>query len=356
MEINLKELLQNIVDRNSSDLHLTVGLPPMMRIDRALQPVPGFASLTNADVESLVYPILNDIQTNQLKTERELDFSFSHGEKARFRGNAFHQKGFLSAAYRMIPYTVPTLDQLNLPSKVAEFCKLPRGFVLVTGATSQGKSTTLASMIDHINTYQAKHIITIEDPIEYVFKNNKSIIQQRELFQDTMSWARALKSVLREDPDVVLVGEMRDYETISNTVTIAETGHLVFATLHTNSAAQSVNRLIDVFPDIQQAQVRTQLADCLQAILSQRLVPAAGGGMVPAVEVLIANSAVRNTIREGKTHMLDNIINTNLDSGMISLERSLADLVNTGKVTLDTALGQTLKPDELKRLVRNTTR
>ena len=217
-------------------------------------------------------------------------------------------------------------------------------------------STTLASMIDHINTYQAQHIITIEDPIEYVFKNNKSIIQQRELFQDTMSWARALKSVLREDPDVVLVGEMRDYETISNTVTIAETGHLVFATLHTNSAAQSVNRLIDVFPDIQQAQVRTQLADCLQAILSQRLVPAAGGGMVPAVEVLIANSAVRNTIREGKTHMLDNIINTNLDSGMISLERSLADLVNTGKVTLDTALGQTLKPDELKRLVRNTTR
>lgn len=351
MDINLKDLLQNIVDRNSSDLHLTVGLPPMMRIDRALQPVPGYPSLTNADIENLVYPILNEIQTKQLKSEREIDFSFSHGEKARFRGNAFHQKGFLSVAYRMIPYVVPTLAELNLPSVIAELCKLPRGFVLVTGATSQGKSTTLASMIDYINTNQAKHIITIEDPIEYVFKNDKSIIQQRELFQDTMSWNRALKSVLREDPDVVLVGEMRDYETISSTVTIAETGHLVFATLHTNSAAQSVNRLVDVFPENQQAQVRTQLADSLQAILSQRLVPAATGGLVPAVEILIANSAVRNTIREGKTHLIDNIINTNLDLGMISLERSLASLVNSGKVSLDVALRQTVKPDELKRLI-----
>src|SRR3989344_4707155 len=353
MQLSAKEVLQKIVDNKASDLHLTIGLPPMMRVSSNLSTVPGYAALDSTTIEEFVFQILNDVQEEKLKKEKEIDFSFSLGTKSRFRANAFYQKGFLAAAFRSIPYRVPTIEELNLPSIITEFCKLRRGFVLVTGATSQGKSTSLAAMINHINTNRSLHIITIEDPIEYVFQHDKSIIQQREINQDTLSWRRALRSVLREDPNVVLVGEMRDYETISATVTIAETGHLVFTTLHTNSASQAINRMIDVFPDIQQAQVRAQLADTIEGIISQRLIPAVDGGVVPAVEVLIANNAVRNTIREGKVHLIDNIINTNLELGMISLERSLAQLVNEGKVPVETALAHTLKPDEVKRLVQN---
>jgi len=353
MELNPKDVLQQVVNNKASDIHLTVGLPPMIRVNSKLQPLSGMSVLDHEAIEKFVFQILNDVQEEKLKKEKEIDFSFSLGTKSRFRANAFFQKGFLAAAFRSIPYRVPTLEELNLPPIISDFCKLPRGFVLVTGATSQGKSTTLAAMIQYINTHRSMHIVTIEDPIEYVFQHDKSIIQQREMNQDTLSWKRGLKSVLREDPNVVLVGEMRDYETISSTVTIAETGHLVFATLHTNSASQAINRMIDVFPDIQQAQVRSQLADTIEGIISQRLIPSLDGGVVPAVEVLIANSAVRNIIREGKIHLIDNIINTNLELGMISLERSLANLVNEGKIDLENALSYTLKPDEVKRLVSN---
>lgn len=351
MELNAKDLFKKVVAQKASDLHLTVNLPPMVRVDTKISPLPGYSPLTNDQIMGLIKQLLNETQMELFTKQMELDFSFSLGEEARFRANAFTQKGYVAAAFRAIPFTIPSFDQLNLPSILTEFAKLPRGFVLVTGATGHGKSTTLASLIDYINKNRALHIVTVEDPIEYVFKHENCIIQQRELNSDTKSWNRALKSVLREDPDVVLVGEMRDYETISSTVTVAETGHLVFSTLHTNSASQAVNRLIDVFPEKQQAQVRAQIADTIEGIVSQRLIPAIGGGMVPAVEVLIANNAVRNSIRESKTHLIDNIINTNLESGMISLERSLANLVNEGKVELETALSQTLKPGEVKRLV-----
>lgn len=351
MELTAKDIFQKVVDNKASDLHLTVNLPPMMRVSRQLMPLPGY-SVLNADlIDGLLKQLLTEFQLKLLTENKELDFSFSLGEEARFRANAFYQKGFIAASFRAIPYTIPPVEDLNLPPIIAEFTKLPRGLVLVTGATGHGKSTTLASLIDHINKMRASHIITIEDPIEYVFKHNKSIIQQRELNFDTKSWTKALRSVLREDPDVVLVGEMRDYDTISSTITVAETGHLVFSTLHTNSASQSIHRLIDVFPEKQQAQVRAQIADSLEGIISQRLITSIDGGMVPAVEVLIVNNAVRNSIREGKVHLIDNVIATNLEMGMISLERSLASLVNSGKVDIESALSQTLKPDEVKRLL-----
>lgn len=352
MEINVKQLFEKTVDAKASDLHLTVGLPPMLRVSSVLKPMMGYSPLSSDNIEKVLAQVLDEKQLELFHKNKEFDFSFSLGERSRFRSNAFYQKGYVSLAFRSIPFNIPTIDSLNLPSILTEFAKLPRGFVLVTGATGHGKSTTLAAMIDFINKNRAMHIITVEDPIEYVFEDDKSIIQQREMNHDTLSWKNALKSVLREDPNVVLVGEMRDFETISSAVTIAETGHLVFSTLHTNTAAQSINRLIDVFPETEQAQVRAQLADSLEGIISQRLITGINGGVVPAVEILLANNAVRNSIREGKTHLIDNIIATNLESGMISLERSLADLVNQGKVSLDTALSQTLKPDEVKRLVK----
>jgi twitching motility protein PilT len=352
MEIITKQLFEKVVESKASDLHLTVGLPPMVRVNTELKPLTGFTALDSPAIENVLKQLLDENQLAKFYKDKEFDFSFSLGERARFRANAFYQKGYVSAAFRAIPFIIPTLETLNLPSIVAEFAKLPRGFVLVTGATGHGKSTTLASMIDFINRNRSLHVITVEDPIEYIFEHDKCVIQQREMNHDTLSWDKALRSALREDPDVVLVGEMRDYETISAAVTIAETGHLVFSTLHTNSAAQSINRLIDVFPEHEQAQVRAQIAESLEGILSQRLIPSIDGKMVPAVEVLITNNAIRNSIREGKTHLIDNIIATNLDIGMVSLERSLADLVNTGKITQDTALSQTLRPDELKRLIK----
>jgi twitching motility protein PilT len=350
--MTIQDLLQKTVSAEASDLHLIVGSPPMLRVAGQLSPIPETKQLDAKQAEDLIFSLLNEEQTERLRRERELDFSFSFGDVARFRINAFHQKGYLTAALRLIPFKVPTIEELNLPKILYDFCKLPQGFVLITGPAGQGKSTTLAGMINEINKTREVHIITIEDPIEYVFQSKKALIAQREMYLDTLSWRAALRSALREDPDVVLVGEMRDFETIAAAMTIAETGHLVFATLHTNSAAQTVNRIVDVFPEEQQQQVKTQLAASLEGIVSQRLLPAIGGGRLPACEVLLATSAVRAVIREGKVHQINNIIATSYELGMVSLNRALAELVKNGKISLDVAKMRTLNPEELIRMVR----
>ena len=288
-----------------------------------------------------------------LLVNKELDFSFSLGEVARFRVNAYFQKGYLSAALRLIPSYIKTIEELNLPRICHNFAKLRQGFILVTGPTGHGKSTAIASIINEIHQTRSVHIVTIEDPIEYVYPKGKSLISQREMHLDTHSWEVALRSALREDPDVVLVGEMRDYETIASAITTAETGHLVFATLHTNSAAQSIDRIIDVFPENQQTQVRLQLAETIAAVISIRLVPAIGGGRLPAVEILLASGAVQTIIREAKTHMSAKRSQTSGESGMILLDASLAYLVRAGRVSFDVAKSYSIRPDELERLVGN---
>src|SRR5882724_4385194 len=298
-------LLEEVVKKKASDLHLQVGLPPMLRVDGALMPISGADVLSDEAVETLIFAILDEDQKQILLKDKEFDFSFAFGELGRFRVNAFHERGNLAAALRLIPNEILTIEQLGLPQIVNKFADYPRGLVLVTGPTGSGKSTTLAAMIHKINMERADHIITIEDPIEYTHLSKKSVIVQREVHYDTYSFSAALRSALREDPDVVLIGEMRDLETIAWAITIAETGHLVLATLHTNSAAQSIDRMIDVFPPHQQQQIRVQLAGMLQGICSQRLVPGIGGGRVVATEILVATGAVRNIIREGKTHQLD---------------------------------------------------
>lgn len=336
--------------RGASDLHFSVGYPPLLRIDSVLQRL-GSEPLQNKRAEELFKTIVSEKQWQEYIEKRELDFSFQNKSGTRFRVNYYFEKGNYAAALRLIPSKIKTVNELGLPPMLSDFAKLPHGLVLVTGPTGSGKSTTLAALIDEINHSYAKHIITIEDPIEYVYQPSKALIDQREVGKDTLSWTNALKYVLRQDPDVVLVGEMRDLETIAASVTVAETGHLVFATLHTNSAAQTVDRIIDVFPEHQQAQMRSQLAVVLQGIISQRLIPLSGGGRKAAIEILLGNSAVRNTIREGKTYQIDNLIQTSADAGMISLEKSLADMVKKGEVTLDTALEYTTKPNELKNLI-----
>ncbi len=351
--MTIKDLLHKVLEAKASDLHLTVGAPPTLRVDGQLTPVVGTEVLTSDTAKNLVFELLSEEQKEVFLANKELDFSYSLPDiKARFRVNAFFQRGEISAALRHIPLQVPSLEELNLPPILADFCKLPQGFILVTGPTGHGKSTTVAAMIRQINETRKVHIVTIEDPIEYIFSHQKSLIEQRELHLDTHSWEIALRSALREDPDVVFIGEMRDFETISAAVTIAETGHLVLATLHTNSAAQTIDRIIDVFPEHQQQQIRIQLAATIEGIVAQRLVPAIGGGRVPACEILLATAAVRNIIRERKTHQIDNVITTSVDLGMASLERSLAELVKAGKVSLEEAQMHTLRPQELKRLVK----
>ncbi|PIS21070.1 type IV pili twitching motility protein PilT [candidate division WWE3 bacterium CG08_land_8_20_14_0_20_43_13] len=350
--MTINDLLDYTIEKKASDLHLTTGAPPIIRSGGVLVPVAGTHALKSEQVEEYVFPLLKPEQKEILLMNKEIDFSFAFGDKARFRINAYHQRGYLSAALRCIPYTIPTIDELGLPKIIYEFCKLPQGFILVTGPTGQGKSTTLAAIIDEINQTRPVHIVTIEDPIEYLFPNKKALVEQREMHLDTHAWDIALRSVLRQDPDVVLVGEMRDYETISSAVTVAETGHLVFATLHTNSAAQTIDRIVDVFPDHQQQQIRVQLSATLEGVISQRLIPSLGSGLVPAVEILLATPAVRSLIRDGKTHQIDNIIATSSDVGMISLERSLANLVNQGKISKESAVNRTLKPDMLERMIR----
>jgi twitching motility protein PilT len=310
--------------------------------------------LNSEEIEKLVAAMMTPNQRERLMREKELDFSFSLRGQARFRVNAYHQRGYLACALRLIPLRVPTLPELNLPRQLYDFCALKQGLILVTGPTGHGKSTTLAALINQINETRKVHILTIEDPIEYLYPHKEALIEQREMFLDTSSWPVALRSVLREDPDVVLVGEMRDWETIAATITIAETGHLVFATLHTNSAAQSVDRIIDVFPQHQQSQIRAQLSSIIEGVISQRLVPALSGGRVPAVEVLLATGALRNLIREGKTHQIDNLIATSSEVGMISLDQSLAQLVKSGRISLETARSYSLHPEEVLRLSRTT--
>ncbi len=346
-------LLEEVIKKKASDLHLQVGLPPTLRVDGALVPVSTATALTEEAVESLIFAILDEDQKQILLKDKEFDFSFAFGDLGRFRVNAFHERGNLAAALRLIPTDILTVEQLKLPEVVKKFAEYPRGLVLVTGPTGSGKSTSLASLIDKINTERATHIITIEDPIEYTHKSKKSVIVQREVHYDTFSFSAALRSALRQDPDVVLLGEMRDLETIAAAITIAETGHLVFATLHTNSAAQSIDRMVDVFPPHQQAQIRTQLSNILMAICSQRLVPAIGGGRIAAAEILVANSAVRNIIREGKTHQLEAVIQTGSEYGMQSMDKTLANLVHSGTITYEEARNVAVDVEELDRLMRS---
>ena len=350
MKMSIQEYLEIVVKKEASDLHLVVGTPAMVRIDGMLMPVSP-AGLTPEETESLVFELLSPEQKEMLLVNKELDFSFALGDVARFRVNAYFQKGYLSAALRLIPSYIKSVEELNLPRICHNFAKLRQGFILVAGPTGHGKSTTIASIINEINQTRAVHIVTIEDPIEYVYPKAKALVSQREMHLDTHSWEVALRSVLREDPDVVLVGEMRDFETIASAITVAETGHLVFATLHTNSAAQSIDRIIDVFPENQQVQIRMQLASTIGGIISMRLVGAIGGGRLPAVEVLLATSAVQTAIREGKTHQIDNIIQTSGQEGMLLMDASLAYLVKAGRVSLDVARSYSVRPEELDRMV-----
>ena len=349
----IEVLLEEVVKKKASDLHLQVGLPPMLRVDGSLGPVSGADVLSDEAVETLIFAILDEDQKQILLKDKEFDFSFAFGDMGRFRVNAFHERGNLAAALRLIPNEILSIEQLGLPPVVTKFADYPRGLVLVTGPTGSGKSTSLAALIHKINMERPAHIITIEDPIEYTHKSNKSVIVQREVHYDTYSFSAALRSALREDPDVVLIGEMRDLETIASAITIAETGHLVFATLHTNSAAQSIDRMIDVFPPHQQPQIRAQLSNILMAICSQRLIPAIGGGRIASAEILTVTPAVRNIIREGKTHQLDAVIQTGAEFGMQSMDKTLAKLIHEGTITYDEARNFAIDLDELDRLMRS---
>ncbi len=350
--MDIKQFLQYVVDSKASDLHLITGTPPILRIDGELTPFGSMGILTPDQIGELLKQVLTSEQIERLSVNKELDFSLPFSDKARFRVNAYTQKGTLAAAFRQIPLTIPKIDSLGLPKILHSFANLRQGLVLVTGPTGHGKSTTLAAMLDEINQSQSRHIITIEDPIEFVFRPIKSIISQREMHGDTHSWEIALRSVLREDPDVVLVGEMRDYETIASALTVAETGHLVFATLHTNSAAQTIDRIVDVFPEEQQGQIKLQLSNVIEAVFSQRLIPGTAKGRVVAYEVMLGTTAIKTAIREGKTHQIESVLETSQEIGMSTLERSLADLVKRGIVSMDVAQSWSLRPEELSRLVR----
>jgi twitching motility protein PilT len=351
-QVRIETLLEEVIKKKASDLHIQVGLPPMLRVDGTLVAVTGSAILNEESVEALIFAILDDEQKQILLKDKEFDFSFAFGDLGRFRVNAFHERGNLAAALRLIPNEILSTEQLGLPKVVEKFADYPRGLVLVTGPTGSGKSTTLASLIHKINHEKPVHIVTIEDPIEYTHKSNKAVIVQREVHYDTYSFSAALRSSLRQDPDVVLLGEMRDLETIAAAITIAETGHLVFATLHTNGAAQSIDRMIDVFPPHQQPQIRAQLSNILMGICSQRLVPTIGGGRIAAAEIMIATPAVRNIIREGKTHQLEAVIQTGAEHGMQSMDKTLVGMIHAGTITYDDARNVAVDIDELDRLMR----
>ncbi len=350
--LRIESLLEECVRRNASDLHLQYGIPPILRVDGELVPIPGMPALNETTLKDMIFATLDEGQQSIFLKDKEFDYSFTFGDVARFRVNIFHERGKMAAAFRLIPNKIQSLSELGLPSIVETFADFPRGLVLVTGPTGSGKSTTLAAIIDKINREKSRHIITIEDPIEFTHKSQRSIIVQREVHYDTFSFSAALRSALREDPDVVLIGEMRDLETIQSAITIAETGHLVFATLHTNSAAQSIDRMIDVFPSHQQPQVRTQLSNMLMAICAQRLVPAINGGRIAAAEIMIANPAIRALIRDGKTFQLDTAIQTGADQGMQTMDRTLAKLVREGTITYDNAREFAVDIVEFERYVR----
>jgi len=352
MKINVTKILEDALAKNASDLHFTVGCSPFVRIAGRLSSVTEVPILTADDMESVLMQLLNDQQRGIFQINKELDLSVSLGKKARVRVNIFSQKGYPSAALRIIPLGVPKLDTLNLPETVGNMCGLKQGLVLIVGPTGHGKSTTIAAMIDKINEERAEHIITIEDPIEYVFTNKKSMIEQREMYLDTHSWNVALKSIFRQDPNIVVIGEMRDYETIDTALRISETGHLVFASLHTNSASQTVERIISSFPKDQSREVSMHLSYVIEVVISQRLIPTKDGELIPAVEIMFGTEAVKNLIREEKTHMINNVISTSSQIGMLTLEKSLSLLVDDGKVELEEALKFTPNPEALRRLLK----
>ncbi len=346
-----EELLQTVLKENASDLHFSAGRRPSIRIAGSLIELAKHPVTTPTMMKELLGVMLTKEQQQRFMDEKELDLSYAYKDKARFRVNVFFQRGFIGAALRLIPTVIRDFKELNLPPIIAEFCERPQGFILVVGPTGHGKTTTLAAMVDYINHSRADHIVTIEDPIEYLFTSDRAIIDQREVGLDTHSFHGALRSVFREDVDIAMIGEMRDPETMATSVTAAETGHLIMSSLHTNNAAQTIDRIIDSFRADQQGQIRSQLASTLVGIISQRLIPRIQGGLIPAVEVLIGNPAIRNLIRENKIHELDLVIETSSDQGMVSLNRSLVDLVRRGEVSIEQASAYSLNPDELSSLI-----
>src|SRR5579859_5023850 len=352
MQLDFADVLLEVINRRASDLHITAGAPPMVRVRGRLTPIEGYPVLGPADTREIVYSILSNSQRQRFENNWQLDFAYQIPGRARFRVNAYFQRSAVGAAFRLIPFEITPLESLGLPPAVAEFAKRPRGLVLVTGPTGSGKSTTLASVIDVINSSREEHIMTIEDPIEFLHRHKKCLVNQRELGSDATSFAEALKAALRQDPDVILVGEMRDLETIGTAITAAETGHLVFATLHTQDTPQTIDRIIDVFPPGQQAQVRAQLSVALQGIMTQMLLPTAdGSGRCVAAEVLVPTAAVRNLIREGKTHQIYSVLQTGGAQGMQTMDAALAQLVRQGKITRQIAESRAHAVEELRRLV-----
>jgi twitching motility protein PilT len=345
------EILQLTIDQAGSDIHVIPGVPPMIRIHGVLHPVAGMPILTNEQAEELIIPIMSAEQKDFVTVNKEVDFGYQFEDKGRFRVNVYTQRGAMAAALRLIPNQIRSIDELGLPQVFHKFTQYRQGLVLVTGPTGEGKSTTLAAIIEEINLTRGEHILTIEDPIEFVYSPKRSIISQREVNHDTHGWDIALRSSLREDPDVILVGEMRDHETIAAAITAAETGQLVFGTLHTNTAAQTVDRIIDVFPAHQQNQVRQQLASTIQAVISQRLVPTIQEGRTAAFEIMIATPAIKNLIREGKTFQVDNVIQTSAEAGMMLFEAHLSQLAQQGVIASEKAREYSFRPDELDRLM-----
>ncbi len=347
----MADLIMMVVKEGASDLHLTVARHPTMRVAGSLIPLLKKEVLSPEDTKGLIFSMLKDNEEEVLIREKELDISYAFEDKVRFRVNVFYQKGYLGAALRLIPIKIKTLQELNLPDVLMDFTGREQGFFLVVGPIGHGKSTTMASMIDHINHTRAEHIVTIEDPVEYLFVQDKSIIDQREVRIDTNDFKSGLRSMFRQDANIAMIGEMRDTETMSAAVTAAETGHLIFSSLHTNNASQTIDRIIDSFPPNQQNQIRLQLSNALVGVFSQRLIPRISGGLVPAYELLISNSAVRNLIRENRTHEINLIIDTSLELGMVSLNRSLADLVRAGEISTDNAYKFSLNPRGLQGLI-----
>jgi len=355
MSIDFAEMLTQVVERNASDLHITPGAHPTIRIRGRLSPLDEFPKLDPSMTREIVYSILGNDQRQRLETDWQIDFAYSIPGLARFRVNAYFQRASIGAAFRLIPAELKSVDQLGLPPVVHELARRPRGFVLVTGPTGSGKSTSLAAMIDEINETRDEHIMTIEDPIEFLHAHKRCLVNQRELGNDAQSFSLALKAALRQDPDVILVGEMRDIETISTALTAAETGHLVFATLHTQDTAQTIDRIIDAFPAGQQDQIRVQLSVALQGIVTQQLLPTAdGAGRVCACEVLVPTPAVRNLIREGKTHQIPSVLQTGASAGMQTMDSALATLVRSGKISQRLAESRSSTPMELRRLMGAT--
>ncbi len=352
-QISLSELLRKLDEMRGSDLHITTGSAPQVRVDGHLRPLEGYRTLTSADTKQLAYSVLTDAQKHRFEESLELDFSFGVKGLSRFRANIFNQRGAVGAVFRAIPYEIKAFEELGLPAVVKQLCEKPRGLILVTGPTGSGKSTTLAAMIDKINRDRHEHILTIEDPIEFLHNHKNCLVNQREVNADTRGFAEALRTALRQDPDVVLIGEMRDLETIESALRIAETGHLTLATLHTNSAASTINRIIDVFPSDQQAQIRAQLSLVLEGILCQSLLPKSSGtGRAMALEIMVPNAAIRNLIREDKVHQVYSMMQTGQDKhGMQTFNQALATLYHKRSISLDTALQRSSNVDELKELI-----